>query len=341
MKERSKRTTRKFNFYLPIISELKIDTNLGRIKDKLNISKQQLAYYLRQLKKKGFVIQKGRGWYELSKKSKNPTKYGIFLDKDISRGHAYVWKINLKKDIEHWDKRIDILKKKNINYKLVGAKETTPRIKVLGRKVWLCNNHIRIFDKRNESYYGDTAKESRDTSLKELFLIVGALERKLGVLLKPLEFSYQKEHYALIKNDLAIDQNRKGIIWRIKDEDGEWLLIDDSLEQGGELETTGKKAFKTNIDLQKWWNDNKKHKFKVTSSFILNGFNSLTQATSENQQLLKGLPDNMELLAKQISSHLALIKEYRKENIAWRKNTEKKIRKELKNQEQTKLGGWF
>jgi len=278
---RCKNTLAKSNFYLPIIRELKIDTNLGRIKKKLGLKKENLNYYLRQLKKQGIITQKGRGWYEVSKKSENLTKYGNFLSKDISRGHAYIWNVILTKKIKNWDKRINILKKKNINYKLVGAKETTPRIKVLGRKVWLCNNHIRIFDKKKSSYYGETAKESRETSLKELLLIVGALECKLGVLLKPFSFSYQKEHYALIKNDLAIDQNRKGVIWRIEDESGEWLLIDDSLEQRGELETVGKKAFKTNIKLQKWWNDNKKYDFKVTPTFLLESINQVTQ----NQQM--------------------------------------------------------
>ena len=42
--------------------------------------------------------------------------------------------------------------------------------------------------------------------------------------------------------------------------------------------------------------------------------------------------------SKQIKSHLALIQEYRKENKAWRHQTEKRIRKELKDGKQTKLG---
>lgn len=279
--ERSKNTLTKSNFHLAIINELKIDTNLGRIGKRLGLRKENLNYYLRQLKKQGFITHKGRGWYELNKKSKNLTKYGNFLSKDISRGHAYVWKVNLTKKPKNWDKRIEILKKNDVNYKLVGAMKNTPRIKALGRKVWLCNNHLRIFDKGKSSYYGDTAKEVRNTSFRELLLIVGVLERKLGLLLRPLSFSYQKEHYALIKNDLAIDQNRKGIIWRIKDESGEWLLIDDSLEQGGELETVGKKAYKTNIPMQTWWNDNKKHNFKVTPSFLLENINQVV----ENQKM--------------------------------------------------------
>ena len=279
--ERSENALKKSNFYLAIVNELKIDTNLGRIKKKLGLKKENLNYYLRQLKKQGFIIQKGRGWYEPSKKSKNLTKYGIFLKKDISRGHAYVWNVNLTKKVKDWDKRIEILKKKNINYKIVGAKETTPRIKVLGRKVWLCNDHLRIFDKKDASYYGETAKESKYMAFHEIKLIVGTLERKLGVILSISAIRFRKEHYALIKNDLAIEENKRGNIIRIKDETGEWLLIDDSLEQGGELETVGKKAFKTNIKLQRWWNDNKKHDFEVTPSFLLENINQVV----ENQKM--------------------------------------------------------
>ena len=269
---KSKKTTCKKNFYLPIIQCLKQKKSLQTIQKELNISKQQLNYYLRQLKKKGFVSNKDYGWWELTSKSKNSTKYHIFLKKDLVRGHAYVWNVKLPKKIEGWNQRLHIIKRKGINYKLVGAKETTPRIKVLGRKVWLCNDHIRIFDTEKSSYYGENAIESRKNSSLQLYRIVRTLENKLGFMFKPFEWSVQKEHYALIKNDLAIDNNQKGIIMKISDEDGEWLLTDDSLGQGGELENVGKKALQTNIPMQKWWNDNKKNKFQVTPTFVLKGF---------------------------------------------------------------------
>jgi len=329
--------TRKNNFYLAIINELRHSTNLTKIGKKLNISKQKLNHYLRQLKKEGYIEHKGKGWYEVTKKSKNLTNHSSFLKKDISRGHANVWNVNFKRKPEDWENRIEILKKKKVNFKLVGALKTTPRIKVLGRKVWLCNNHIRVFDKPKESYYGETAKESKNLALQEIKLIVGVLNRKLGTFLSLKDISFRKEHYALIKNDLAIEENRRGNIIRIKDEDGEWLLIDDSLEKGGELENIGKKAYKTNIPMQKWWNNHKKNNFEVTPTFILNTMNGIQQAVKSNQEMLVGVPKNMELLAKQIESHLALIKEYREENVAWRKKKTKEIRKEIKEGRQTSL----
>lgn len=268
----------KHNFYLSILRELETDTNLTRIKEKLDISKQQLNYYLRELKKKGFVFSKGQGWWELTEKGKNPTKYSIFLKEDSIRGHAYVWEIEIEKIPDKWNERIEILKKFGINYVLVGALKNVPRIKVLGRKVWLCNDHLRIYDTEKSSYYGETAQESQVNSKEMALKILHACENKIGIKLNPEKIKFRKEHYALIKNALAIDQNQKGIIWRIKDGEGEWLLIDDSLGEGGELENIGKGAFKTNPKLQNYWNDLKKHNFEVNSSFILNGFNQLTQS---------------------------------------------------------------
>lgn len=306
----SKDLTNKQNFYLPIIESLKTSTNLNKIQEKLKISKQQLNYYLRELKTKGIVIQKGRGWYEVVKEVKDLTKYGNILTKDSIRGHAYVWEIKLPQEIEGWKDRINILTKKGVNFKLVGAKLDTPRIKVLGRKIWLCKNSLRVFDKKDNSYYGQTAKESRYKSFNELKLIVGVLESKLGIKISPQDIYFRKEHYALIKNDLAIEENKRGNIIRISDENGEWLIIDDSLEKGGELETIGKKAYQTNIPMQKWWNDNKKTNFEVTPSFLLESINKVTQNQvvfdkniSLHQEVLREIRDAIKELKEEIKKN--------------------------------------
>ena len=295
------------NFYLTILDRLKFKTNLQKIQEELNISKQQLNYYLRELKKKGFIENKGYGWWELTNKSKNSTKYDIFLKKDMVRGHAYIWEIKLIKKPKNWEKRLEIIKNKNINYKLVGAKETTPRIKALGRKVWLCNDKLRIFDIEKASYYGDNAVESRKNSFLQLLRIVQVLENKLGFNLRPFEWEFKKEHYALIKNDFAIEQNNKGVIIRVSDENGEWLLVDDSLGMGGELENIGKKAFETNIPMKNWWNDNKKHNFKITPSFLMEKLNESTDnfnAVGEAIKKSSELQMDSELRMKQVDARL-------------------------------------
>ena len=111
--------TKKNNFYLSILNALRISTNLTKIQKKLNISKQNLNYYLRELKKNGYIYTKDKGWYELTERSKNLTKYDKILSKDISRGHAYIWNIYFSKEIKDWNKRIQILQEKGIHFKLV------------------------------------------------------------------------------------------------------------------------------------------------------------------------------------------------------------------------------
>lgn len=133
------------------------------------------------------------------------------------------------------------------------------------------------------------------------------LERKLGVLIKPEHIYFKKEHYALIKNDLAIEHNQKGEIVRVSDELGEWLLIDDSLGEGGELENVGKKAYQTNIPMQKWWNDQKETGFKVTPSFItesLAGIVQVQQMNADNIVKHQKVLDEMLITLKQIRDNL-------------------------------------
>lgn len=304
----SKKTTSKKNFYLAVLSSLKTTTNLTKIKEKLDISKQQLNYYLRQLKKKGFIYNKGQGWWELTEKGKNPTKYGILLKEDMSRGHAYIWETEIEEIPEEWKNRIEILDKHKINYKLVGALKNIPRIKILGRKVWLCNDHLRIFDTEKSSYYGDDAKESRKQSKLQAMRIIHSLENKLGIKLNPNQIKFKKEHYALIRNKLAIDQNQKGIIWRIKDENEEWMLIDDSLGEGGEWELTGKKAFKRSPKLQNYWNSMKDDNFKTADpKNIKSKFSEIDSNINEVTDRLKNSSENqvnISMVIKQLESNI-------------------------------------
>ncbi len=310
----SKNQLEEKNFYLSVLNELKLSTNLTNIRKKLNISKQQLNYYLRQLRDSGLVINKSRGLWELTGASKNPTKYGKNLNKDTIRGHGYVINIIPEKLPENWDKRLEIIKEKKINYKLVGAKGSTPRIKVLGRKVWLCNKHIRVFDKPGESHYGLNSIESRKQAFWTFYKVLNALENKLGFSLRPYDFKWKKEHYAFIKNDLAIDQNHKGIVWRIVDENrDEWLLIDDSLEMGGELENVGKKALTTNLHMQEWWNQKKKNRFKVDDDYIQKGFSQASEMIMKNAQHLNYYAENMRSHVEAIQTLSQTVKELKDE----------------------------
>lgn len=263
-----KKSTVKENFYNTLLNQLKLSTNLTTLRKKLGISRQKLNYHLRKLTQNGLIEKKGQGWYEVKESVKKSTMYGSHLEVDKTRGHAYIWKVRIPKIPENWDKRIDLLSKSNINYKLVGVLNNIPRIKVYGRKVWLCDNHIKIWERKSASYYGDNSKEAKDNAYDEILIVIKALENKLGIKLNPYTVNSTREHYAMIKNSLAKYHNQRGEVLRISDETGEWLLIDDSLGLGGELETIGKDAATTHDKLKNWFNDYKKNDFDITATDI-------------------------------------------------------------------------
>jgi hypothetical protein len=276
------------NFYLFVQTQLKLGKNPSSISKEFSISKQKLNYYIRGLKAKGIIEKKGYGTWEV-KTSPKDTR----ATPKLVRGHAFIWTVRLPQEIKGWNKRKEILTTNKIPFKEVGILKTTLRVLINNKKVWLGNSTLTIYEPH--SFYGENAFESRKYAVISLLSCLHALESKFGINLKPYTFKPAREHYGLIKNDLAIQCNERGEKIHVKDDlEGEWLWIDDSLELG-ELETGGTKAPDRNIQVQRWWNDNKKHNFEVTPSFILNAIN--------------GVSSNQEMYNKNFESHVSSIQQ--------------------------------
>ncbi len=257
------------SFYLAVLGRLNRGTNLSNIQKNLGTSKQKLNYYLQKLVDLGYVEKKGRGWYEPKQTFEHASK----KSKDNIRGHAFIWRIKLNQKY-NWKERLDRLK---IKYKLVRG--CIPRIIFNNKKIWLCKEIILIYD--SNSYYGRNALESRNHSAIGLMEQLEALGKELEVYLLQCKFTPSREHFALIKNDLAIQCNRNEEKINVYDEkDGEWFWLDAS-DGLGELETGGKGVTQDraalNMDVQYWWNDQKKHKFKVTPTFIMDSIAGITK----------------------------------------------------------------
>jgi hypothetical protein len=263
------------NFYFTLLDRLKKDTNLSKIQKEFNLSKQNLNYYLRKLQKDNIILNKGYGHWEVIDKVKIMPKGTLPKTKDSIRGHAFIWKVKLP-NIPNWNDRINILNKNKIPFKLVGLLKTTPRIIINKRKVWLGSKTLAIYD--SNSFYAQNSIESRKYAVISLLETLYKLERKLKISLKPYNFNVSREHYGQIKNDLAIQHNRKGEKLHIYDDGKEWLWIDDS-ESLGELETNNLINSK---QVQYWWNDMKKHKFEVTPSFLMEQLKGLIQTQQMN-----------------------------------------------------------
>lgn len=287
-KKEVKDLTSKVDFYLTVLSLLKENNNLIQISSKLNISKQKLNYYIKNLKSLGFIEKKGYGVWNVLRSKRDDLEHTIKWKSKKIRGHAFIWKIKTKQF--NW---IELLKNNKINYSLVRG--YTPRIFIQDKKIWLGKDSIIIYD--NRSFYGQNALESRKYAVFGVKSCLEALEKKFNIHLGKYVFKPVREHYSMIKNELARQYNDKGEKLIIKDDlDGDWLWIDDS-ESLNELETGGKGITKDrvalNMNVQNWYNDMKRTNFEVTPSFLMETINKVTQ--------------NQVMFAKNIETHMEVL----------------------------------
>jgi len=303
---------------LTVLSLLNQGNNPSKISKELSISKQKINYYIRRLKNEGLINKIGYGTWEVKQvklfnSNTPPYKQVKIFNSDILpkkdkkiRGHAFIWSIKLPQEIKDWKERLEKLK---IDYRLVRGK--TPRIWLNKKKIWLGQNTITLYE--SNSYYGYNAIESRKYAIVSLLEDLERLEKLLKINLGEYIFHPCREHYALIKNDLARQCNRNGEKINISDNNGEWLWIDKS-DGIGELETGNHNALVNNIGVQRWWNDMKDTKFEWTpkvigSNFIemQNTLNQTIQAHELNAQNIikhQNVLDEMLITLKKIQDKL-------------------------------------
>ncbi len=310
-KEVKKKTSNKL-FYFTLLNLIKEGKSPSDISKQLNISNQKIYYYTRELRKLGFIKKISYGKWEVVRSKKIDLEHTLnWKDKKI-RGHAFIWKV---KSERKYDWKI-VLERNNINYKLIRG--LIPRVFINNKKVWLGKETITIYE--SKSFYGKNAIESRKYAVYELQKTMDELQRKLKIKFKYF-FKPVREHYGIIKNELAQQLNKNGEKLIVRDDlDGEWLWIDDSSGMFGELETGGKGFTKDraylNMQVQKYYNSNKKHDFKVDADYILNGFNQLTEIQKreaekmeEYAEELRSHKDAIKMNAKQMGEFVILVRE--------------------------------
>jgi len=318
-KEVKKEVKKKFLF--DIVNALKKGKNPTKISDEMNISKQKLNYYIHKLKDQGIIKKIGYGVWEVKKSTKDT------IEKEV-RGHAFIWKIKLPK-IRNWEKRLEILEKLKIDYKLIGLKKT-PRIILKNKKIWLGNKNIVIYD--INSFIGKTSLEARKLAVYRLISILEELENKLSISLKingTYEFKVSREHYALMKNNLAIQCNKDNEKIYVYDKGGLWFCVDNSFNLD-EAETLGRNAMIDNLGIQGYFNSHKETNFKVTPRFILKGF-------KETREIMNGIQQNQLIFAENMKSHISAIKKLGNAVDILTKTFQKKNIKTKINENQSKL----
>lgn len=241
----------------------------------LNISNSNLSYYLGKLKKDNLIKYKGNGIWQVQKLPPTPSS------KKKIRGHAFVWKIELKE--VNWKKYLDNSK---INYKEQSNGKVL-RIFFLGKKVWLTKKGMIIYEPYN--YWGFNSYEAKGKAVFNLDRFIKNLFFKLKLRELPYKFTTSREHFAIVKNELARQYNDRGEKMYIRNDKGVWMWIDFS-DGINELENN-------NVDINKmvqdFWNDNLKHNFKVTPTFIL--------------ETMQGIQKNQMVFDENMSSHLEVL----------------------------------
>ena len=274
----------KKNLEVDILNLLKKGYNPVKISYHLNLSLPNISYYIRKLKQKGMIQKTGYGLWEVKTLSYQTNEQV----KEI-RGHAFIWKVRFNKQY-NWK---EILNNKQINYDEVGL-QGTPRIILNNRKIWLGKSNIIIYFNKEDSIYAINSIESKKLAIFNLLQTINALESICGLNLGYFKFTSTREHYSSINNCLAIQCDKEGKSILVKNEEGYWFSIDNSLNLH-EAEAIGKDSMIDSLGIQKYFNSHKQTNFKVTPEFILNTMNGIQQ----NQLIFdKNMKSHLEVLNK-------------------------------------------
>ena len=217
------------NFYFNILNLLENGLNLKQISNRLNITKQALNYYIKQLKENNNIQKVGYGtWQVISKEVKKDTMYGKSI-----RSHAFRFKLIPKQEI--YFKILKTLPSKNIEFKQVGINKKTISFKFKKQTIWVCsNNTIDIIFRSGESFYSNSAKQGYSKAFYKALNLAYSLQNKLNIDLSYWKGNFKlkvlKQHYSLIKNELASELRNRGVNYvEIKDNLGIiWCLCDNS-----------------------------------------------------------------------------------------------------------------
>lgn len=281
-----------------LLALIKEGKNPAQISKKLKIPKQTLDYHVGKLKRLGCIEKKGYGtWEYLKEVPKRPkgtrTPQTSDLSKKEIRGHAFIWKIEFYNPF-NWKQVTRDYRKKKLTFQKI-CRGTVFRTIMNNRKIWLTKKGLVIYEPLD--FLGKSSFQVKGTAVYQMDKLIKDLLKELGQKIRPYRFTTSREHYALIRNELARQYNDKKKKMFIRNEAGTiWLWIDHS-EGEHEIETNDPKLSR---GVQNFWNDHKKHKFEVTPSFVLNTM----QGIQTNQQ---NFNESMIYLDKNLKTHFGVL----------------------------------
>jgi hypothetical protein len=287
----------------------------------LNISKTRVHYHVKDLIDRGLVKKVGYATYEIlkpytpktrknaAKRFKNLTKVANSpLQPDTVRGHAFQFKLHLPKNLRNWEKREEILKKLGMEYKKLKVPKDTLRINLKGRKVWLTNKSIIIYER--ESFISENATGSKSMAIDHFLKLIKNLENKLNANFSfggQYKFKVTRQHYALIKNALAKQYNKEGKKLHYYTAEGLWLIIDNSYNLDENEQVHAITGESDSLKVQNFFNGLKKYE----------GYTPQTVMAAIGKT-----NENLEFYSRNFLSHVAAVNELTE--------TVKELRQEIK-----------
>ena len=313
---RSKETTGRVGavLNLRILELLGSGINPAQITKVMNVSAQTLQYHLDQLKRRGFIRKVGYGTWEVSKNKlylpevkesrlrvtiDNPSQSNLHaFTQDAVRAHAFMFTLKVSDGLRNWNNetRRAFLHKNNINFTSLTVFGGGQRILYKGRKVWLTNKSVIIYEK--SSYLAETAANAKSHAIYNFISLIKGIEKLLHADFteragRQYSFKVSRQHYALIKNALAKQYDAEGKKLNIYSDKGLWFVIDNSFNLH-EAETVHPETADTdNINVQNFFNSLKEQ--PLTTSFIL--------------KVMDGIQQNQLVFAQNMSSHIKVIKD--------------------------------
>jgi hypothetical protein len=157
------------------------------------------------------------------------------------------------------------------------------------------------------SYYGETPFEAFSKALEDLKLLCNKLQRLLCIRLfntKYLDFEITRQHYALIKNELAQDYNKKHKKLFVYDDLGILrLLIDDSYNLG-EFEAVNKDTSMPDSEkTQRFWKE------VIEKDILLSTLENNIKDTKRNLRKVSEEQVNASMVLDQISNNIIKLTE--------------------------------
>ena len=280
-----------------VLAQIKSGKSPAQISREFNIPKQTLGYSLDRLKKKGCIEKVGYGTWKFLKPLKEvpirpkgsqagQTKNSDFSAKKEIRGHAFIWRIEFEKEF-NWDFLVSRYKKKKLTFQEI-CRGKVHRLIFQNRKIWLTKSGMVIYEPMD--FMGKSSFEVKGIAVFQMDRLVKDLIKELGGKFRRYRFTTSREHYGIIKNELARQYNDKKEKLHVRAEDGSvWLWIDDS-KGLGELETADPTH---NRQVQNFWNSHKKHKFKHTPEYIDSNFKEAANQIKKNAENVEFYMENM------------------------------------------------